>query len=398
MIIDKNTEIQGKKLWEAKPGPVKELIPLCRKLASEGSVLLKNDNVLPFEKGMKIALFGRIQETYIKSGTGSGGSVRAEKIPCILDSFRENGVFSIDEELVKVYKEWSQKHPLDTGDGWTQPWYQEEMPVWDELVKEASLRNDAAVIIIGRTAGEDKDNSYSPGSYCLTSDEIEILEKVSSAFNKTVVVLNVGNLIDLSFMDKCNISALIYVWQGGQEGANALADILGGKVSPCGKLPDTQTRFVEDYSYLKSFGDKNESIYEEDIYVGYRYFETFAKESVRYPFGFGLSYTEFETDFSAIQENNKITVTAKIKNIGNFTSREVVQIYYEAPCGKLGTPEKQLAAYKKTGDLRPNETQILKLSFDVADMASYRLEIDFNFDIRQFFIGINAETAFDLSA
>ena len=372
MHINKEVIIQNQKLWEIKPGPVKELVPLCRKLAAEGSVLLENNGVLPLEKGAKIALFGRTQETYIKSGTGSGGLVRVEKAPCILDSFRENGLFNIDEELAQIYAEWVEENPFDNGHGWaTEPWSQKEMSLSDDLVKSASMRNDVAVIVIGRTAGEDKDNSYTNGSYCLTSDEISMIEKVTAEFKETVVILNVGNLIDLSFMDEYDVSALLYVWQGGQEGANALADMLSGKISPCGKLPDTQTYKADDYPYFDNFGDGNECIYEEDIYVGYRYFETFACEKVRYPFGFGLTYTEFKTDYTAKEENGKIIITAMVKNVGNFTSREVVQVYFGAPCGKLGTPAKQLIAYKKTKDLKPNETQTLEITFAVTDMVSY---------------------------
>lgn len=212
MHINKEVIIQNQKLWEIKPGPVKELVPLCRKLAAEGSVLLENNGVLPLEKGAKIALFGRTQETYIKSGTGSGGLVRVEKAPCILDSFRENGLFNIDEELAQIYAEWVEENPFDNGHGWaTEPWSQKEMPLSDDLVKSASMRNDVAVIVIGRTAGEDKDNSYTNGSYCLTSDEISMIEKVTAEFKETVVILNVGNLIDLSFMDEYDVSALLYV-------------------------------------------------------------------------------------------------------------------------------------------------------------------------------------------
>ncbi|MBO5020152.1 MAG: glycoside hydrolase family 3 C-terminal domain-containing protein [Clostridia bacterium] len=372
MVIDKSTIIQGKKLWETAPGPLKELKPVCRKLAAEGSVLLKNDGVLPFGMGEKVAVFGRTQETYIKSGTGSGGLVRVEKAPCILESLRENGVFSIDEELAQVYEDWIAENPYDNGHGWaTEPWSQVEMPLSDTLVKSAKERNDVAIIIIGRTAGEDKDNSSTEGSYCLSADEADMIKKVTAEFDRTVVVLNVGNIIDLSFMDDCNVSALLYVWQGGQEGANALADMLSGKISPCGKLPDTQAKKAADYPYFENFGDKNESIYEEDIYVGYRYFETFAKDKVRYPFGFGLTYTQFETEYSAVEENNVIKITAKVKNVGNFASREVVQVYFGAPCGKLGTPAKQLVAYNKTKVLNPNETEILEIAFDIKKMASY---------------------------
>lgn len=376
MRINKETLVQGKRLWEVKPGPVRELIPLCRKMAAEGSVLLKNDNVLPFKTGKRIAVFGRMQETYIKSGTGSGGMVRVEKQPCIIESFRSNGVFEIDENLAKIYEKWTAENPIDRGNNsegdWTiEPWSQKEMPISDKLVKSVSEQNDAAVIIIGRSAGEEHDNSLTAGSCYLSEQEIDMINKVTKSFNETVVVLNVGNLIDLSFMDEYNVSALLYVWQGGQEGASALADILSGKISPCGKLPDTQPLRIEDYPYFNSFGDEKECIYSEDIYVGYRYFETFEKDKVRYPFGYGLTYTQFNADYEAAEENGTIHISVKVKNVGNFVSREVIQVYYGAPCGKLGTPSKQLIAYKKTKELKPQEFETLEFALNVKDMASY---------------------------
>ena len=191
MKINKDIEIQGKNLWETAPGPVKELIPLCRKLAAEGSVLLENNGVLPFKCGTKVAIFGRTQETYIKSGTGSGGLVRVEKAPCILDSFRENKDFIIDEELAKIYADWTRENPFDNGHGWaTEPWSQKEMPLDDDLVKSVSKRNDVAVIVIGRTAGEDKDNSYTDGSYCLTTDELSMIEGIKLCFIILIVEIN----------------------------------------------------------------------------------------------------------------------------------------------------------------------------------------------------------------
>ena len=372
MKINKDVTIQNIKLWGSKPEPVKELIPLCRRLAAEGSVLLENNGVLPFAKGTKVALFGRIQETYIKSGTGSGGLVRVEKAPCILDSFRENGVFEIDEELASVYAEWVLKNPFDNGNGWaTEPWSQKEMPLDEAFVKKLSSRNDVAVVIIGRIAGEDRDNQNEKGSFCLSDEEELLLKTVTESFKNIVVVMNVGNLIDLSFVDRYNISALLYIWQGGQEGANALADILSGKISPCGKMPDTQAMKIEDYPSFSNFGNKNECIYEEDIYLGYRYFETFAAERVRYPFGYGLTYTSFETDFSAKVIDEKIIVSAVVKNVGGFASREVIQVYYSSPCGNLGNPSKQLAGFKKTSVLKPNESEALEIEFPLSDMASY---------------------------
>lgn len=372
MIIDKEKTVGGLKLWGNEFSLVPELKPLCRKIAAEGSVLLKNDGVLPFKKGTKVALFGRNQEGYIKSGTGSGGLVQVEKIPVIWDSIEENGIFRIDSDLVEIYKDWIADHPYDNGSGWAnEPWVQKEMPIDISLAKRFSEKNDVALIILGRTAGEDKDNCDTEESYRLSAEEREIIKNVTSAFEKTVIVLNVGNLIDLSFMDENPISALLYIWQGGEEGANALADILSGKISPSGKLPDTQVFDIAKYPSLDDFGNEKTLVYREDIYVGYRYFETFEPENVRYPFGFGITYTDFETDCKANVSDKEITVTATVKNIGNFTAKEVVQVYYGAPCGKLGTPIKQLAGFAKTRDLKPGDSETLLVTFPKTQMASF---------------------------
>lgn len=367
MIFDK--ELLGR-----KPEPIKELIPLCRKTAAEGSVLLKNENnLLPLKKDTKIAVFGRVQTFYYKSGTGSGGLVHIEKEPCILTSLRENSDLIIDEELAAEYKKWIIDNPFDNANNaWAkEPWCQEEMPLEEDAVKNAAVRNDAAVVIIGRTAGEDKDNSNTAGSFLLTEKEEDMLKKVTDCFKQVAVILNVGNIIDLSFMDKYPINALMYVWHGGMEGANALADLLSGKASPSGKLTDTQGFCIEDYPSYKNFGNREENIYEEDIYVGYRYFETFAKEKVRYPFGFGLTFTDFDINYSAKKENNQITVTADVTNNGKRQGREVIQVYYEAPCGSLGTPERQLVGFAKTKCLNVGETEKLTVSFPLEQMASY---------------------------
>ncbi len=372
MKINKEKTVSGINLWSAEPKPVKALKPLCRKIAAEGSVLLKNDGILPLKKGTKVALFGRIQESYIKSGTGSGGQVNILTKPCILESFSKNGVFEIDTELAEVYQGWIKNNPFDNGHGWaTEPWAQTEMPVSLDLTKKFAAKNDVAVVIINRTAGEDKDNSDTEGSYRLNRTEMELLKNVTDSFLKTVVVLNVGNVIDISYIESLNVSALLYNWQGGEEGADALADLLAGKISPSGKLPDTQTKTAGDYISLEDFGSTEDIIYCEDIYVGYRYFETFAPEKVLYPFGFGLTYTTFETKYTAKAEDENINITATVTNTGNFTAKEVVQVYFGAPNGKLGTPKKQLIAFKKTNDLKPGESQTLNLTFKINQMASY---------------------------
>ncbi len=372
MFIDKNKTVGNIKLWDKPFEAVAELKPLCRQIAAEGSVLLKNDGVLPFKKGTRVALFGRNQEGYIKSGTGSGGLVRVAKVPIIWDSFNESDIFDIDMELVDIYKAWISEHPFDNGHGWaTEPWVQKEMPVDFALAAKFAEKNDVAVIVLGRTAGEDRDNSNTEGSYKLSTEEKVLIKNVSTAFSKTVVVLNVGNLIDLSFMDENDLSAVLYAWQGGEEGANALADILGGKISPSGKLPNTQVYDIEKHPSLDDFGNREQLIYKEDIYVGYRYFETFAPENVRYPFGFGLTYTDFTVDSSAKLQNDLITVTARIKNIGSFAAKQVIEVYFEAPNGKLGTPIKQLAGFAKTKTLNPEESEELTISFPTEQMSAF---------------------------
>ncbi len=372
MIIKKEKMVNGINIFENPFEPVKELKPLCRQIAAEGTVLLKNDGVLPLKAGTRIALFGRNQEGYIKSGTGSGGLVRVDKIPVIWDSFNDCDTLVLDSNLIEIYKEWVENNPYDNGHGWaTEPWCQKEMPISAELAAEFAENNDVAVVIIGRTAGEDKDNSNTQGSYKLTEAEEILLRNVCSAFQKTVVVLNCGNLIDLSFMDSYNISALLYAWQGGQEGANALVDVLSGKISPSGKLTDTQVFNVTDYPSLNDFGNKEKLIYNEDIYVGYRYFETFAPEKVRFPFGFGLTYTDFNIQYSAQDLGESVSVTAQVTNSGKYPGRQVVQVYFGAPCGQLGTPLKQLAGFSKTKELKPGESQEIIITVAKNNMASF---------------------------
>ena len=361
-------------LKNLKQQAVPELIAYSRKVAADGCVLLKNNNnVLPFNKGEKISVFGRIQLNYYKSGTGSGGLVNAPYVTNILDGLRANEKVEVNEKLAAVYAEWVKENPFEMGAGWAQePWCQKEMPLDDETVKTAAAESDKAIIIIGRTAGEDQDNFAGEGGYFLTEAELDMVKKVSSAFDKVAVVLNVGNVIDVKFVDDYNIDALLYVWQGGMEGGNAAADILCGDVNPSGKLADTIVEDITQYPSNANFGDKICNKYAEDIYVGYRYFETVAKDEVKYPFGFGLSYTTFELVTNSVSVNDgDITATVTVKNTGDFDGKEVVQLYYEAPQGKLGNPLRQLAAFKKTGIIKSGESETVTLTFPVNKMASY---------------------------
>ncbi len=373
MIIDENKTVAGIKLFEKSFEPVEELEPLCRKISAEGCVLLKNEGgVLPFKSGEKVAVFGRMQTTYYKSGTGSGGDVRIKKHPSIIESLIKDGSIIIDKKLLHIYEKWIEENPYDDGKGWAkEPWCQVEMPLDDKVVEDAAKENDTALVIIGRTAGEDHDNAEEKGSWYLTDAEDEMLSHIAANFNKIVVVLNVGNLIDLSFVEKYSVNSVLYAWQGGMYGTDGLADVLCGKVSPSGKLTDTQPKAITDCPSYNNFGDDIANVYEEDIYVGYRYFETFAEDKVLYPFGFGLTYTEFEESYFAEVNETNVTVTASVKNVGNFPARQVVEIYYGAPCGKLGNPAKQLIAYKKTKTLKAGQSETFKITVDIKSMASY---------------------------
>ena len=262
---------------------------------SEGIVMLKNDNnVLPITKDEVISVFGRIQLHYYKSGTGSGGMVNVSKVTSILDGLIESGV-CINSDLLEIYRSWDKENPFDQGKGWgDEPWSQIEMPLDIDVVKNAAKKSSTAIIIIGRTAGEEMDARLEEGSFLLTETELDMLHKVRAEFKNVIVLLNTAGLVDMSFVDSCNPDAVLYVWQGGMTGGTGTADVLTGKVSPSGKLTDTIAYNVSDYPSDKYFGDKKSNVYHEDIYVGYRWFETFAPDKVRYPFGFGLSYTTFE--------------------------------------------------------------------------------------------------------
>lgn len=184
--------------------------------------------------------------------------------------------------------------------------------------------------MIGRTAGEDRDASAKKGSYLLTDLEEDMLDQVCRAFKRVIVVLNVGNIIDMKWVEKYNPSAVLYTWQGGQEGGHSVADVLTGRVNPCGKLADTIARDISDYPSTENFGGETSDIYAEDIYVGYRYFETFAKNKVLYPFGFGMSYTDFRVDCSpAVHLDGETTVRVKVTNTGTSAGKEVVQLYVD---------------------------------------------------------------------
>lgn len=347
---------------------------LARQTVSEGCVLLKNDNkALPVKTGERVSIFGRIQFDYYKSGTGSGGAVNTRYVTGILDALKASPDISVNEKLEQVYRDWVAEHPFEKGRGWAQePWCQEEMELSTELVAKAAAESDLAIVIIGRTAGEDKDNSPTEGSYLLTAKEEQMLEAVTGAFKRVVVLLNVGNIIDMKWVAKYDPAAVMYVWQGGQEGGAGVLDVLTGAVNPCGRLSDTIAMDIADYPSSEGFGDPKKAVYKEDIYVGYRYFETFAKDRVLYPFGFGLSYTTFKTEVVSFEETEEeIREIVIVKNTGDMAGKQVVQVYAEAPQGKLGKAARSLCAFKKTAVLEPGASEEMEIVIPKAKLASY---------------------------
>ncbi len=364
---------KGYELGSLPKDSIKELEDFSRVCATEGIVMLENKNdTLPLKKGDKVSVFGRIQREYYKSGTGSGGLVNVKYVTNILDELKKCNEVEVNEELAKIYADWIKDHPFDPGKGWGQePWCQEEMEIDISTVENAKKFGDKAIIVIGRTAGEDRDNSASEGSYLLTRKEEDLIKKVTSVFEKTIVVLNVGAIIDMKWVKKYNVSSVLYIWQGGMCGGSACVDVLTGKVNPSGKLADTIAYDINDYPSTANFGDKAGSYYNEDIYVGYRYFETMAKDKVLYPFGFGLSYTTFKTTTQGEVNGNKITIKATVENTGKVSGKEVVQVYFGAPYGKLGKSARELVAYEKTKLLSPNEKETLVIEFDIDKMCAY---------------------------
>ncbi|MGN1195943.1 MAG: glycoside hydrolase family 3 C-terminal domain-containing protein, partial [Acutalibacteraceae bacterium] len=353
-----------------------EISALCREIGAEGIVMLKNrDNVLPLSKDRVVSVFGRVQKDYFYVGYGSGGDVNAPYKVSLIDGLRANENITVNEELAAVYEKWIEENPVNDGIWGNWPMCYEEMPVTNELVESAAKCSDTALMVIGRAAGEDRENTLTPGSFYLTKEEQQLLDKVCRYFEKVVILLDCGSIIDMSWAKRYDsrISSILYVWQSGMESGNAVADVLSGKVSPSGKLADTIALTYEDYPSSKNFGNKLHNEYAEDIYVGYRYFETFAKDRVLYPFGYGIGYTDFNVKVTAARINgNTLTVYVNVKNIGDtYSGKETVQAYVNAPQGALGKPLRSLAAFEKTGLLAPGEEEKLKLSFDIDSLASY---------------------------
>ena len=356
----------------------REHIALSKNAAKEGMVLLKNDGgLLPFSKGTKLALFGMATLDYVKGGGGSG-DVTIEYDVDLYEGFRKLSYVEICEELMDFYRDYD--HQIS--DSTFLPGQKPEPALPDDLCQRVRDWTDTAVISISRFSGEGWDRDlkghavYEEGDFYLSNAEKAMVAKVKQYFPKIVVVMNVGGMVDTEwFCNDQKISSVLMAWQGGMEGGTAAAELLCGMGNPSGKLVDTFAKRLEDYPSTENFHESDDYVdYTEDIYVGYRYFETIpgADRKVNYPFGFGLSYTEFAWNVEKAEEKeDKISLCVSVKNTGKVAGKEVIQVYLEAPQGKLGKAKRSLVAFQKTELLEPGQSQLLDISFEIAALASY---------------------------
>lgn len=364
---------------------------VARRAAAEGIVLLKNeDNLLPLKAGSNVALYGAGAGRTIKGGTGSGDVNERENVSVFqgiknagFQVTTEDWIASYDKIYENARQEWKRSILSKTGEGAdtmdffsvysTTPF---KMPAGDQVQKPAEDA-DTAIYVLSRIAGEGSDRTADKGDYYLSDDEYQILADICAYYKNVIVLINAGAQVDLSFMDEFeNIKALLVIVQLGMEGGNAVADILSGKVNPSGKLADTWAYEYEDYPNSEKFSHNNGNVqtelYEEGIYVGYRYFDTF-EVPVRYGFGYGLSYTDFEISNYRLAKISaeKISISASVKNTGKVSGKEVVQVYASLPGGTLEKEAHRLAAYAKTAELKPGETEEVTMEVTVDALTFY---------------------------
>ena len=361
---------------------------LARRAAQQGIVLLQNkENALPIAPG-KLAVYGAGASMTVKGGTGSG-EVNERYTVTILQGL-ENAGFTVTtkqwiadfeaeyDRAKQAYAERKAKTSLLQFGDVINIMNDPLMLPAGRAVTNADIKasdTDTAVYIVARQAGEGTDKKLDKGEFDLMPEEKESLRKLAAAYKRTILVINSGAQMDLSILDEIDISAVLYFCQQGEEGGNALADVLTGKVSPSGKLVDTWAKkytdipFANEYSYLS--GDTTQEYYKEGIYVGYRYFDTFGI-APRWPFGFGLSYTEFALEVGTpTLDAQQVTLSVMVKNIGKAAGREVVQVYVSAPTGELDKERKRLVAFAKTEELAPGAFETVTLQFSMKDCASY---------------------------
>lgn len=368
---------------------------LVRRAAAEGFVLLKNEDcLLPLKRGSKLALYGAGAGKTIKGGIGSGDVNERESID-IYRGLAQAGYQITTEEWLSAYDS-CQSAAREAWSGTIQRKMEEEqLPFYlayfttpfaipaGSIPGEEAERDDAdaAVYVLSRISGEGADRRAECGDYFLSDEELSLLKRIGECYSKVILVLNTGGIVDLGFTEEIpSIKTILQFGQAGQEGGNALADVISGDVTPSGKLTDTWAYCYEDYPTAR-FPNKSENKrqveYREGIYVGYRYFDTF-EIPVRYSFGYGMSYTDFSMKalniaLSGQEEGDpKLTVTAEVKNSGQqYAGKEVVQVYVSCPQGRLAKEFRRLAGFVKTKELAPGEAQVVKLSFSIASLSSY---------------------------
>lgn len=362
---------------------------VARKAASEGFVLLKNDDILPIQP-QKIALFGGGSRMTVKGGSGSG-DVR-ERYSVTIEEGLKNAGFTFStvwmDRFTKKYNDdiesWRNEvnkaikkynHPVATMKMFIEIGNHPKPNPATIMVEDYDLDDaETAVYVLSRQAGEGKDRRVENGDYLLSDIETESLKKLSAHYKKLVLVINCGSVIDLSILDEIRIDAVILYAQGGTEGGNALADCITGKVNFSGKLTDTWAYNYSDYPCADSFSYRNGNLeneeYREGIYVGYRYFDTFNVKP-RFRFGYGLSYTNFETKFVKAELNGRtFAITVTVKNTGKASGKEVVFVYAQKP--QTDSEKNALMAFAKTKGLAAGEEQEITLSFDIENLAVYK--------------------------
>lgn len=370
---------------------------IARKAAEEGMVLLKNEgNVLPLAKETKVALFGSGASMTVKGGTGSG-DVNERNSVSIYEGLKNAGYIITTEEWIKEYDDLYEKARTDWRDdilnkakgkeGSSTEFfnvYTSTPFVRPEGGSVYDTDTECAFFVLSRVAGEGADRFHEKGDYLLTEKEEEMLEDICRYYENVIVVINAGGIVDLSFIDRYKkIRGLIQIVQPGMEGGNAFASLISGKVTPSGKLTDSWAYHYEDYPNAVNYSHNNGNVkvekYAEDIYVGYRYFDTF-DVPVRYGFGYGLSYTEFSVEtISAVytSEGNepRIDVQVRVKNTGStYSGKEVIQAYVSCPQEKLEKEYRRLCAFEKTCEIKPGEETDVVLHIPVYSMASYDME------------------------
>lgn len=358
-------------------------------LACEGMVLLKNDGVLPFTT-KKVALYGPGANRTIKGGTGSG-EVNERHSVSILEGMENRGFEILSKKWIEDYEVFYEKAHAD---------YREEKKKRLNFLKVSSIMDmlfdnfrmptgpaitevvdtDSCVYVLSRQAGEGGDRKLEAGDYYITEEEKAAIAFCASHYDKFVLVINCGSAMDMGFLEEIpGIRAVLYICQPGTEGGHAVADILSGTVTPSGKLTDTWAKRYQDIPFAMEYsslnGDLKQENYKEGIYVGYRYFDSFGVEPA-FPFGFGLSYTQFAMACSGMQvDGRQVQMQVLVTNVGSrFAGKEVVQLYVSAPNGQLHKEYQSLAAFQKTDLLAPGDSQTVMLQFDLGSLASYQQE------------------------